>query len=65
MRKESEVIARIAEFSDRLLHVEACISEELTQHYEKRNKSLLLFLHKEKCVWQFAIEQMKWLLEEK
>ncbi|SEW42762.1 hypothetical protein SAMN05428988_5398 [Chitinophaga sp. YR573] len=64
MRKESEIISKIEGFNTNLLIIEERINEELQKHYEKRNKALLLFLNKERCVWEFAVEQMKWMLEE-
>lgn len=63
MRTAAEIIAKMEGFNQSLSLVEERINEELQKHYDKRDKGLLLFLNKERCVWQFAIEQMKWLLE--
>lgn len=63
MRKESEILSKMNDFNENLLIIEERINEELKKHYSKRDKNLLLFLNKERCVWEFAIEQMEWLLE--
>lgn len=40
------------------------MEQELEKHFMKRDKRLLLFLHKEKSIWEFALLQMQWLLDD-
>jgi hypothetical protein len=63
--KEAAVIqARVAELKRNLLIIEQRTEEELKKHFRKRDKRLLHFLYKEKSVWEYAIQQLDWVLNQ-
>ena len=64
MRTEHEVRSKIEEFNVNLSIIKLKMEQELEKHFMKRDKRLLLFLHKEKSIWEFALLQMQWLLDD-
>jgi hypothetical protein len=64
MKSEKEILLRIETFQVNLAMVQQKMGKELEKHYKKRDKRLLLFLYKEKSVWEFAIEQLHWLMSD-
>lgn len=64
MRTEHEVRSKIEEFTVNLSIIKLKMEQELEKHFMKRDKRLLLFLHKEKSIWEFALLQMQWLLDD-
>lgn len=64
MKTEKEILFRIEELNVNLSIVQQKMDKELEKHYKKRDKRLLLFLYKEKSVWEFALVQLNWLLSD-
>ncbi|WP_367867917.1 hypothetical protein [Pedobacter sp. WC2423] len=64
MRTEHEIRSKIEEFTINLSIIKLKMEQELEKHFMKRDKRLLLFLHKEKSIWEFALLQMQWLLDD-
>jgi hypothetical protein len=64
MRSEQEVKVKMEEFQGNLALTLEKTAEELKKPYHERNRGLLWFLHKEKCVLEFALSGMKWMLSE-
>ncbi|MBB6112610.1 hypothetical protein SAMN05421821_12077 [Mucilaginibacter lappiensis] len=64
MRTENEIRSKIEEFNINLAIIQSKMEKELEKHFMKRDKHLLLFLHKEKSIWEFALVQLHWLLSD-
>ncbi|MBO9201554.1 MULTISPECIES: hypothetical protein [Niastella] len=62
MRQETEILEKIEELRTNLNNIVEKADAEMTKPYAKRDLRLLRFLNREKNVWQFALQQMEWLL---
>lgn len=62
MRSETEVQVRIEEFRNNLNIVLEKAKAEMDKPYITRDYTSLKFLNREKNVWEFALQQMEWVL---
>lgn len=62
MRSETEIHTRTEEIRSNLARILEKTTEEIEKPYNERDYRLLKFLNRERNVWEFALQQMEWLL---
>lgn len=62
MRSEAEIHTRTEEIRSNLARILEKTTEEIEKPYNERDYRLLKFLNRERNVWEFALQQMEWLL---
>jgi hypothetical protein len=62
MRTIEEIAERIREIQCSALLIDTQMNEEMGKDPSSRNDRLLGFLHKEKCCWEIALQQLRWMV---
>lgn len=65
MKDQSQIERRITELQQKLEKVSFELDKEMNRHYKTRNQRLLDFLYKENAVYQFALSELKEIIEDK
>ncbi len=62
MKEEKDIFTKIEEFKENILRIEEGKQKELQRDINKRNVRILSFYNRERSVYEFAIDQLEWLL---
>jgi hypothetical protein len=63
MRSESEILDRLRELEEELEKIQALKAAELTKDIALRDRLMLKFLYREFSIFQFAVSELKSVLE--
>jgi hypothetical protein len=64
MKNELQIVKRIDELRSDLTLLEKTKSDEMGKRFNQRDYRLLKFISKERDRYQFAIDQLEWMLNE-
>jgi hypothetical protein len=62
MQNETDISLKIEELKERIVLLRKKKEEELKKPTDKRDRRLLIFLHKESSIYEFAVSQLEWVL---
>lgn len=62
MRTEAEITEQMDSIRERMTVLQRKTEEEMQKKFEERDYRLLRFLNKEYSVYEYALNQMEWIL---